>query len=80
QKIVTGCGTIRVGTQEIAAAAHDLSNRSEQQAASIAETAKTLAEFSGAVKITADNARQTSSRLGVARATAGKVEGISHEA
>ncbi|WP_408589720.1 methyl-accepting chemotaxis protein [Novosphingobium sp.] len=79
-KIVTGCGTIRVGTHEIAAAAHDLANRSEQQASSIAETAKTLSEFSGAVKITADNARQTSSRLAVARATAGRVEGISHEA
>ena len=79
-KIVQGCTTIQTGTQEIAAAANDLSLRSEQQAASIAETARTLGTFTGTVRITADNARQTSSRLGVARSTAGSVEDIARRA
>jgi methyl-accepting chemotaxis protein len=78
--IVAGCDTIRLGTEEIAAASQDLSRRTEHQAASLAETSRTLGEFSGVVKITADNARQTSSRLTVARETAGKVEDISRKA
>jgi methyl-accepting chemotaxis protein len=44
--------------------------RTEHQASSIAETSRTLNEFSGTVRVTADNARQTSSRLAVARNTA----------
>ena len=79
-KIVDGCTTIKLGTHEIAAATSDLSQRSEQQATSLAETARTLADFTGTVKITADNTRQTSSRLGVARATADKVESIARQA
>ncbi|WP_353227659.1 methyl-accepting chemotaxis protein [Novosphingobium sp.] len=79
-KIVDGCTTIQTGTMEIAAAANDLSLRSEQQASSIAETARTLGTFTGTVRITADNARQTSSRLGVARSTAGSVEDIARRA
>jgi methyl-accepting chemotaxis protein len=79
-KIVEGCTTIQTGTMEIAAAADDLSRRSEQQASSIAETARTLGEFTGTVRITADNARQTSGRLGIARSTAGTVEGIARQA
>ena len=78
--IVTGCNTIRVGTDEIAAASLDLSRRTEHQAASLAETSRTLNEFSGVVQITADNARQTSSRLNVARETAGRVEEIARNA
>jgi methyl-accepting chemotaxis protein len=73
-QIVEGCHTIKLGTDEIAAAATDLSHRSEQQANSLAETSRTLSEFTGTVKVTADNARQTSSRLSVARETAGKVD------
>ncbi|MEO0031650.1 MAG: hypothetical protein RIS94_1408 [Pseudomonadota bacterium] len=79
-KIVEGCNTIKLGTHEIAAAASDLSERSEQQASSLAETARTLAQFTGSVKITADNARQTSGRLSVARETADKVETIARQA
>ena len=78
--IVSGCNTIRLGTEEIAAASLDLSRRTEHQAASLAETSRTLGEFSGVVKITADNARQTSSRLTVARETAARVEDISRQA
>lgn len=79
-KIVDGCTTIKLGTHEIAAATFDLSQRSEQQATSLAETARTLADFTGTVKITADNTRQTSGRLGVARTTADKVECIARQA
>ncbi|KUR76352.1 methyl-accepting chemotaxis protein [Novosphingobium sp. FSW06-99] len=79
-KIVQGCTTIQTGTMEIAEAANDLALRSEQQASSIAETARTLGTFTGTVRITADNARQTSSRLSVARSTAGSVEDIARKA
>ena len=79
-QIVSGCNTIKLGTEEIAAASLDLSRRTEHQAASLAETSRTLNEFSGSVKITADNARQTSTRLSVARDIAGKVEDIARQA
>ncbi|SCY65680.1 methyl-accepting chemotaxis sensory transducer [Novosphingobium aromaticivorans] len=72
-KIVDGCNTIKLGTDEIASAATDLALRTEQQATSLAETSRTLSEFTGSVKTTADNARQTSSRLTVARNTADSV-------
>src|SRR3546814_19294025 len=39
-----------------------------------------LSEFTSVVQGTADNARQTSTRLIVARETATKVEGIAHDA
>lgn len=79
-RIVAGCRTIKLGIDEIAAASSDLSARSEQQANALAQTARTLNEFTGTVKITADNARQTSGRLRVARDTAGQVETIAHDA
>ncbi|CAH0495635.1 methyl-accepting chemotaxis protein [Novosphingobium sp. CECT 9465] len=72
-KIADGCNTIRLGTDEIASAATDLSLRTEQQANSLAETSRTLSEFTTSVKTTAENAKQTSSRLTVARSTADSV-------
>ncbi len=72
-KIAGGCQTIRLGTDEIASASTDLALRTEQQASSLAETARTLNEFTGSVKTTAENAKQTSSRLTVARNTADSV-------
>jgi methyl-accepting chemotaxis protein len=69
-KIADGCNTIRLGTDEIASAATDLSLRTEQQANSLAETSRTLGEFTASVRTTADNVQQTSSRLTVARNTA----------
>ncbi|CAM4093253.1 Methyl-accepting chemotaxis protein [Novosphingobium lubricantis] len=72
-KIVDGCNTIKLGTDEIASAATDLSLRTEQQANSLAETSRTLSEFTTSVRTTADNARQTSARLAVARNTADSV-------
>lgn len=72
-KIVEGCHTIKLGTDEISSAATDLALRTEQQATSLAETSRTLNDFSNSVKTSADNARQTSSRLSVARSTADSV-------
>lgn len=80
RQIVNGCTTIKLGTEEIAAASLDLSRRTEHQAASLAETSRTLNEFSGSVKVTADNALQTSSRLTVAADIASKVEDIARQA
>jgi methyl-accepting chemotaxis protein len=79
-KIVEGCTTIQTGTVEISVAANDLAARSEHQASSLAETARTLGEFTGTVRITADNARQTSGRLGIARSTAVTVEDTARKA
>ena len=72
-KIADGCNTIRLGTDEIASASTDLSLRTEQQANSLAETSRTLNEFTTSVKTTAENAKQTSSRLTIARDTANGV-------
>ncbi len=72
-KIADGCNTIKLGTDEIASASTDLSLRTEQQANSLAETSRTLSEFTTSVKTTAENAKQTSSRLTVARDTADSV-------
>ena len=73
-EIVEGCNTIRNGTNEIAQASSDLSLRTERQAESLAHTSKTLGEFTDSVKIAADNARQTSARLAVARESAERVD------
>ena len=72
-KIVDGCHTIRLGTDEIASASDDLAKRTEQQATSLAETSRTLGEFTNSVRSTAENVRQTSARLSVARTTADNV-------
>jgi len=73
-EIVEGCNTIRNGTNEIAQASSDLSLRTERQAESLAHTSKTLGEFTDSVKVAADNARQTSSRLTIARESAERVD------
>jgi methyl-accepting chemotaxis protein len=72
--IISGCNVIRDGTGEIAQASDDLSQRTEHQAESITLASKALGEFSGSVKHAADNARQTSTRLGVARTSAASVD------
>jgi len=73
-EIVDGCNTIKNGTNEIAQASSDLSLRTERQAESLAHTSKTLGEFTDSVKIAADNARQTSARLTIARESAERVD------
>ncbi|NMN07156.1 MULTISPECIES: methyl-accepting chemotaxis protein [unclassified Novosphingobium] len=79
-RIMAGCRTIQQGIDDVAAASSDLSLQSDQQRNALADTARTLTEFTGTVRITAENARQTSGRLRVARDTAGKVETIAHDA
>jgi len=79
-EIVDGCNTIKVGTNEIAQASADLSDRTEKQAESLAHTSKTLGEFTDSVKVAADNARQTSSRLAVARESAERVDETAKQA
>jgi methyl-accepting chemotaxis protein len=72
--IIDGCSVIRDGTGEIAQASDDLSQRTERQAESITLATKALGDFSSSVKQAADNARQTSTRLGVARSSAASVD------
>nr|WP_281392397.1 methyl-accepting chemotaxis protein [Sphingobium jiangsuense] len=79
-EIVEGCNIIRMGTTEIAQASSDLSLRTEHQAEALAHTSKTLGEFTDSVKVAADNARQTSSRLAVARSSAEKVDETAKQA
>jgi methyl-accepting chemotaxis protein len=72
--IIMGCNVIRDGTGEIAQASDDLSQRTERQAESITLASKALGDFSSSVKHAADNARQTSTRLSVARSSATSVD------
>ena len=73
-EIVDGYVTIKDGTDAIAQASSDLSERTVLQADSLARTALTLGTFTDSVHVAADNAQQTSARLGVARASAEKVD------
>jgi len=50
--------TMAVATRQIAAGNHDLSGRTEAQAASLEQTASTIDEFSATVKQNADNSLQ----------------------
>jgi len=53
-----GTDTIAVAAAEVAAGSHDLSRRTEQQAAALEETASSMEELTSTVKQNADNARQ----------------------
>jgi methyl-accepting chemotaxis protein len=79
-EIVEGCNTIRIGTGEIAQASDDLSRRTERQAESLARTSTTLEQFTASVKLAADNARQTSERVAVARKSAEQVDATAKRA
>jgi methyl-accepting chemotaxis protein len=52
--VVESTGAIRTGAQEICAASDDLSRRTEQQAASLEQTAATITEITEAVKKSAE--------------------------
>ncbi|NWK45194.1 methyl-accepting chemotaxis protein [Ralstonia pickettii] len=74
QQLVGTVGSIRVATESVAGAAGqiaagnmDLSTRTEQQAASIEETAASTTELTEAVKRNAENARQATSLAASAR-------------
>ena len=61
---------IRSGTGEIGQAADDLSRRTEQQAASLEETAAALDEITATVRKTADGAQSARATVGQAKADA----------
>jgi methyl-accepting chemotaxis protein len=54
--VVASAGGMRDGSQSIASAADDLSRRTEQQAASLEETAATLSQVTGTVQKSAEGA------------------------
>lgn len=56
--MVLNTAGLRAGTSEIAAAADELSRRSERQAATLEETAAAMAEMTSKVRRTADRAEQ----------------------
>ena len=68
--VVVNISAIRSGTGEIATAADDLSRRTEQQAASLEETASALDEITATVQKTADGAKHASEVVSAARADA----------
>ena len=74
EQLVATVGSIRVASESVAGAAGqiaagnmDLSTRTEEQAASIEETAASTTELTEAVKRNADNARQATSLAASAR-------------
>ncbi len=68
--IVANADAIRGGTGEISSAADDLSRRTEQQAASLEETAAALGEITNRVRQSAEGAEQARGVVGAARADA----------
>ncbi|MCK5931938.1 MAG: HAMP domain-containing protein [Fulvimarina manganoxydans] len=70
--VVSSVQTIRTGLSEIGVASNDLSQRTEQQAASIEETVAALSEVSQAVAATAENAGKARETARSASAKAGE--------
>ena len=62
--------SIRNDTGDISLAAADLSTRTEEQAASLQETAATLDMITNAVRLTAEEARRTQAVVGAAKTSA----------
>ena len=60
-EIRVAADTINTASVEIAQGNADLSNRTEQQAASLEETASSMEELTGTVRLNADNAKQANS-------------------
>ncbi len=71
---------IRSGTKEIAVAADDLSRRTEQQAASLEETAAALGEITTTVRKTAQGATHARQVVSTARSDAEKGSGVVRQA
>lgn len=67
---------IRSGSTEIAVAADDLSRRTEQQAASLEETAAALGEITSTVRKTANGATHAREVVSVAKSDAEKGSGV----
>ena len=71
---------IRSGTKEIAVAADDLSRRTEQQAASLEETAAALGEITATVRKTAQGATHARQVVSTAKSDAEKGSGVVRQA
>lgn len=80
QGIASNAAAIKTGTSEIAAAADDFSRRTEQQAASLEETAAALNEITSTVRQTADGATQISDLVNAARSEAEHSGEVVHRA
>ncbi len=70
--IVENSATLQTGTREITQAADDLSRRTEQQAASLEQTAAALGEITSTVRRTADSAQHAQHVVARTRADAEK--------
>jgi len=79
-EIRDGCSTINTGTIEIARASQDLSGRTERQAMQLNDAANTIQSFSSSVQTAAESARETSSRVSSASATAESMQRIAEKA
>ncbi len=72
QSITDNVRSMRTGTGEISQAADDLSKRTEQQAATLEETAAAMDEITATVRKTAEGATEANKVVAVARADAEK--------
>ncbi|MGQ3016062.1 methyl-accepting chemotaxis protein [Phenylobacterium sp.] len=70
QAIRAATDTMAGGAEEITSASHDLSRRTEQQAASLTETVATVGQIVAAVRQSADNAKQAAEAASTARSDA----------
>jgi methyl-accepting chemotaxis protein len=78
--IVENSATLQTGTQEITQAADDLSRRTEQQAASLEQTAAALGEITSTVRRTADGAQQAQRAVARTREDAEKSGAVVQQA
>ena len=70
KKVFTNTSAIRCGSDEISSAANDLSRRTEQQAASLEETATALDEITATVRKTAEGSKYARNVVGQAKQAA----------
>jgi len=78
--VITRTEGLRGGSAEITQASDDLSKRTEQQAASLEETAAALDQINATVKKTADGALQARNVAAAAKAAAEQSAGVVREA
>ncbi len=80
KSIAATCGTMDSSTHEISRASEDLSQRNEEQAATLAQTASAVNQITNTVKKTADSAIEAREVVGAAKTDAVKGEKIVGEA
>ena len=78
--VETSANAMQVGTQEIHSASDDLSQRTQQQAASIEETVAALKEVTDRVRKTAESAVHARDVVRAAKTNAERTGGVVHEA